>query len=75
MNEQPIERPVPPAYAIRVRGVLGDQLAASAFPDLTALPEGGDTWLVGHLPDQSALHGVLGRVEALGLELVEVRRR
>jgi hypothetical protein len=30
---------------------------------------------VGRLLDQSALHGVLGHIESLGLELVEVRRR
>jgi hypothetical protein len=32
------------------------------------------TVLTGELPDQSALHGVLGRIETLGLELLEVRR-
>ena len=30
--------------------------------------------LVGPLPDQAALHGVLAWIEALGLELLEVRR-
>jgi len=30
--------------------------------------------LTGVLPDQSALYGVLNRLQALGLELVEVRR-
>jgi hypothetical protein len=30
--------------------------------------------LTGTLPDQSALYGVLSRLQALGLELVEVRR-
>jgi len=29
----------------------------------------------GEMPDQSALHGVLGRIEALGLELIEVPAR
>jgi hypothetical protein len=29
---------------------------------------------MGVLPDQSALHGVLAQIEALGLELLEVRR-
>ncbi len=74
MDEQTIERAVTPAYAFRIRGFLSDRLVA-AFPDLVALRERGDTWLVGRLPDQSALHGVLAQVEALGLELVEVRRR
>ena len=30
--------------------------------------------LAGALPDQAALHGVLAEIEALGLELLEVRR-
>jgi hypothetical protein len=64
----------PGGYEIRIRGVLGDRLLA-AFPDLVAVAEDGDTLLTGRLPDQSALHGVLGQIESLGLELVEVRRR
>jgi hypothetical protein len=30
--------------------------------------------LTGPLPDPAALHGVLAEIEALGLELLEVRR-
>jgi len=30
--------------------------------------------LVGDLPDQSARHGMLAQIEALGLELLELRR-
>jgi hypothetical protein len=33
-----------------------------------------DTLLVGALADQAALHGVLAQIEALVLELLEVRR-
>jgi hypothetical protein len=33
-----------------------------------------DTVLEGAVDDGAALHGVLRRIEALGLELVEVRR-
>ena len=36
--------------------------------------ERGDTLLTGVLADQAALYGVLAEVEALGLELIEVRR-
>jgi hypothetical protein len=60
-------------YQIRVRGSLGRTLR-TAFPDLNARIHGADTVLTGHLPDQAALYGVLGQVEALGLELLEVRR-
>jgi hypothetical protein len=45
-----------------------------AFPGLRAQPRGEDTALTGALPDQAALYGVLAEIEALGLELLEVRR-
>ena len=35
---------------------------------------GRETVLTGTLPDQAALFGVLSYIEALGLELLEVRR-
>ena len=60
-------------YLIRVRGVLGAMMLA-AFPGLEARESGTDTVLTGLLPDQAALHGLLAQIEALGLELVEVRR-
>lgn len=62
------------SYVIRIRGVLGETLLA-AFPGLTAFEDRGETVLSGTLPDQAALHGVLAQVEALNLELIEVRRR
>ena len=36
--------------------------------------EGGDTVLTGSLTDASALFGVLAQIEALGLELIELRQ-
>ncbi len=60
-------------YEIHVRGVLSETLL-SAFPELDARTRNGETLLVGELADQAALHGTLARVEALGLELLEVRR-
>ncbi len=63
----------PTQYVIRVRGVLSDRLL-TAFAGLRSRSERGDTVLVGALPDQAALHGVLAQIEALGLELLEVRR-
>ena len=60
-------------YQIRVRGRLG-QTICSAFPALRARADGGDTVLTGVLADQAALYGVLAEAEALGLELIEVRR-
>jgi len=60
-------------YQIRVRGRLG-QTIRSAFPALGARADGGDTVLTGVLADQAALYGVLSEAEALGLQLIEVRR-
>ena len=60
-------------YQIRVRGRLGQTIRA-AFPALRARVDGGDTVLTGVLADQAAVYGVLAEAEALGLELIEVRR-
>jgi len=61
-------------YEIRIRGTLGGTLR-EAFPGLIAREDRGETVLTGRLADQAALHGVLAQIEALGLELIEIRRR
>jgi hypothetical protein len=63
---------VPAHYVIRVDGQLG-AIALSAFPAMTPQQQGTHTVLTGWL-DQSALHGVLAEIEALGLVLLEVRQ-
>ncbi len=63
----------PPQYEIYVRSRLGETMR-SAFPAPRAQARGEDTVLTGTLQDQAALHGVLAEIEALGLELPEVRR-
>lgn len=60
-------------YQIRVRGQLGETMLG-AFPQLRAQVQRTETLLTGQLPDQAALFGVLTRIEALGLELLEVLR-
>jgi hypothetical protein len=60
-------------YEIRIRGHLGAK-TLRAFPTLAARTQGGDTLLTGCLPDQAAMYGVIARLEALGLELLELRR-
>jgi hypothetical protein len=59
-------------YQIRVRGQLGRTMR-TAFPALRAQALGEETVLTGPLADQAALYGVLTQIEALGLELLEVR--
>jgi hypothetical protein len=61
------------SYEIRIRGRLSDSLLA-AFEGLTATVEPVETVLYGPVPDQSGLHGLLDRIESLGLELVEIRQ-
>ncbi len=63
----------PSRYEIHVSGLLGERLL-TAFPDMHVQMLERVTVLVGDLPDQAALHGVLSRIESLGLELLEVRR-
>jgi hypothetical protein len=60
-------------YEFRVRGHLGEGILR-AFDGLRAATDGQDTVLKGIVSDQAALHGVLSRIETLGLELLEVRR-
>ena len=66
-------RPQPRRYEICVRGHLGETMR-SAFPAFRAQSRGAHTVLTGALADQAALYGVLAEIEALGLELLEVRR-
>ena len=64
--------PASARYAIRVNGHLGATVL-TAFPALQSRQHGGHTVLTGLL-DRSALYGVLAEIEALGLDLLEVRQ-
>jgi hypothetical protein len=63
----------PGLYSIRIRGRLG-VTARSAFPSLVSELKGSETVLTGLIEDRSALFGVLEQIEALGLELLELRQ-
>jgi hypothetical protein len=64
--------PASARYLIRINGHLGVTLLA-AFPALAWKRQGPETVLTGML-DRPALHGVLAEIEALGLDLLEVRQ-
>jgi hypothetical protein len=57
----------------RIKGRLGPT-ATSAFPTMECELKCGETVLTGLLEDRSALFGVIAQIEALGLELIELRR-
>jgi hypothetical protein len=64
--------PASARYLIRVNGHLGATLL-SAFPAMAWQRRGPETVLTGVL-DQPGLYGVLAEIEALGLDLLEVRQ-
>ncbi|HET9119788.1 MAG TPA: hypothetical protein VFN72_04590 [Solirubrobacterales bacterium] len=63
----------PGLYTFRIKGRLG-ATALSAFPSMAPELKCGETVLTGDLEDRSAVFGVLAQIEALGLELLEVRQ-
>ena len=64
--------PAPALYMIRINGHLGATVL-SAFPAMAPQQHGAHTVLTGLL-DRSALYGVLAEIEALSLDLLEVRQ-
>lgn len=60
-------------YEIHVRGEIPKETLAE-FEGVTTFLEPAETVISGIVADQAALQGVLTRIQALGLELVEVRR-
>ena len=60
-------------YEFRIRGRMSRALLES-FESMESAPGPVETVLHGPVRDQAELHGLLDRIQALGLELVEVRR-
>ncbi|MFI5003548.1 MAG: hypothetical protein ACHQE6_00910 [Solirubrobacterales bacterium] len=60
-------------YEIHIKGRVSEQLLA-VFEGMDATVQSVETVLRGPVRDQAALHGLLDRIQALGLELIEVRR-
>ncbi|MFG2006267.1 hypothetical protein ACGFNU_44680 [Spirillospora sp. NPDC048911] len=61
------------SYEIRIKGRVSETFHG-AFDDLTVTLNPVETVLCGSDLDQAALYGVLARIQALGFELIEVRR-
>ena len=60
-------------YQVRVSGTVPAELL-SELGDMTLDVEPPETVLLGSLPDQSAVIGLISRIHSLGLRLIEVRR-
>jgi hypothetical protein len=60
-------------FEIRIKGKVSEA-TLSAFEGLHHSVQPIETVLTGPVADQAALHGVLDRIQSLGLELIEVRR-
>lgn len=60
-------------YEIHIKGRVGEEVLSS-FEGMAATVRPVETVLRGSVRDQAALHGLLDRIQSLGLELIEVRR-
>jgi hypothetical protein len=73
METHPRQRtPKNKAYRIVVGAEIGERFAA-AFEGMEVKIAEGRTTITGEVIDQSHLHGILDRINALGLELVSVQ--
>ena len=61
------------AYKIRVKGIL-DSTWSDWFGGFSITVQGDETTLVGRVIDQAALHGMLAKINDLGLSLISVSR-
>lgn len=61
-------------YEIRVEGILDKRWSAWFDPCEIRSEDGVVTVIAGPVADQSALHGLLSKINDLGLSLISVRR-
>ena len=57
-----------------VVGAMLDADWSRWFKGFDVTPEGSNTRIRGSVPDQAALHGLLGRLRDLGIPILNVRR-
>ncbi len=60
-------------YRIQIKGKL-DRKCEDWFGNFVITYTNGDTLLQGTVPDQAVLHGILTKVNGLGLTLISVSR-
>ncbi len=60
-------------YQIRLKGIL-DSKWSDWFDGFAISNQDDETLLTGSVQDQAALHGILGKINSLGLALVSVNK-
>ncbi len=65
---------MPAFYKILIKGTL-DQSWSDWFGSLTVTEQNGETLLAGQVIDQAALHGILAKINDLGLVILSIERR
>jgi hypothetical protein len=63
----------PTSYIIRIQGAI-DSSWSDWFGGFTITPQNGETLLEGEARDQAALHGILAKINELGLSIISVTR-
>jgi len=63
----------PNSYRIRIQGTI-DQTWSDWFGGFTITPQNGETVLEGEVIHQAALHGILAKINELGLSLISVNK-
>ncbi len=70
-NEHEFDQPT--EYQIRLNGTL-DSSWSDWFDGFSITAQGDETILIGVVCDQSALHGILAKINDLGLSLISVNK-
>lgn len=63
----------PTNYIIRIQGVI-DPTWSDWFGGFTIIPQNGETVLEGEVNHQAALHGILAKINQLGLVILLVEK-
>lgn len=63
----------PTRYQIRIQGTI-DSTWSDWFGGFTIMPQNGETALEGEVTHQAALHGILAKINELGLPIISVTR-
>ena len=63
----------PASYRIRIQGTI-DPTWSDWFGGFTITPQNGETVLEGEVIDQATLHGILAKINDLGLVILSVEK-